>query len=260
MADSDEIVKELESLGLGKTEARLYLAGLSFPQSVSVPELQKQTDLKRPTIYHNLNLLMSRGLVSKVESLNKTLYIFSPPAQLERNVEAEVRDAKAKMKTLARLSKQLEELQPNIGQVSVRHFEGIQGIKTVVDMALFCKTPKWQVIAPADNFFSQFDERYASYYLITRKRHGIKSKTLWEKPIGGGRPLSKEELIERNPRYLPKSMQGQFSTTTIIFDNKVAIITSMKELSAVLVESSELSSLFSAMFEGLWEVSTKIDS
>lgn len=250
------MTNQLQSLGLGKTEAQLYIAGLAYPRGVGVQDLQKQTNLKRPTIYHNLNLLESRGLVAKVSSMNRTLYTFSPPEQLERMVEAEVRESKAKLKVLAQFQRQLEALQPIGNQTNVRHFEGILGVKTVIDMALYCKKPEWRVIAPVDNFLRQFDNNYAKYYVITRKRHGIKSKTLWEQPDPNGRPLTRQEIADRQPRYLPEVMRGQFTATTILFDNKIAIITSLQDQSAVLIESDEISALFGALFEGLWVSST----
>ena len=171
-------------------------------------------------------------------------------------VQSEVREAKAKTRVLAQVMKQPEGLRPADSNTSIRHFEGIQGIKTVVDMALFCQKPEWRIIAPVDNFFRQFDERYARYYMMTRKRHGIKTKTLWELPGPSHRPLTKQEVRERNPRFLPESMHGRFAPVTILFDNKVAIITSLKEQSAILIESNELSELFAAMFEALWDIST----
>ena len=247
---------QLQSLGLGKSEADLYIAGLAYPSGVGVQDLQKQTNLKRPTIYHNLNLLESRGLVAKVSSMNRTLYTFSPPDQLERMVEAEVRESRAKLKVLAQFQKQLEALQPIGNQTSVRHFEGILGIKTVIDMALYCKKPEWRVIAPVDNFLRQFDPQYAKYYVVTRKRHGIKSRTLWEQPDPNGRPLTKEEIADRQPRYLPDIMRGQFTATTILFDDKIAIIASLEDQSAILIESDEVGALFGALFEGLWASST----
>lgn len=252
----NKAISQLEVLGLGKTEAALYVAGLSYGHGVGVNELQKKTGLKRPTIYHNLNLLVSRGLVAKVSSLNRTLYTFSGPEQLERMVASEVREAKAKTRVLAQVLKQLEGLNSTDDSMVVRHFEGLQGVKTVVDMALFCQRPEWLILAPRDNFFRQFDERYARYYLLTRKRHGIKSRTLWENPGPESRRLTKQEIAARNPRFLPKTMHGQFTSTLILFDNKIAIISSLEEESAILIESNELNGFFTALFETLWQVST----
>lgn len=257
MIDNNLNIKvQLEALGLGSTEAQIYITGLSYGHAVSVQELQKRTALKRPTIYHNLSLLSARGLVAKVTSANKTLYMFSPPDQLERNIEDEVREAKSKLHTLASVMKQLEVVQPRAGETHVRHFEGVQGIKTVIDMALYCRAPFWRVIAPVNNIFRELDDAYSRYYVRTRKLHDIMSKTLWEGADPTGRTLTKTEIAQRQPRYLPPLMKGQFDSTIIIFDNKIAMITTMKEQSAVLIESDELTKMFTAMFEGLWASST----
>lgn len=254
---NNQLISQLETLGLHKTEAKLYIAGISFSESVSVTELKHKTGLKRPTIYHNLGLLQQRGIVAVVVSQRGNRYIFSEPTELERSIHDEVRQAKSKLRTLSLLMDELESLRPaeSNSAISVRHFQGEQGVKTIVDMALFCKKPEWKIIAPLNNFFREFDPAYARYYTATRKRHGIVSKTLWEKPDPAGMPLNAKELVNRQPRYLPETMIDTFSSTVILFDNKIAIIASVKEQSAVLLESEEFYKLFSALFDGLWNIS-----
>ena len=204
---------------------------------------------------------MGRGLVAKVAAMGGGSYTFLPPTQLERNIEAEVRAVRAKLQTLAQVSKLVEETtRTSSRQTLVQHFEGLQGVKTAVDMALFCSNPNWKVIAPIDNVFSQLDDRYAKYYIVTRKRHGIKAKTLWEAPDPEGRPLSRQEVADRQPRYLPQTMRGAFQSTTIIFDNKVVLLSSTNELSAIVIQSDEYSQLFNALFDGLWSASTPYGS
>lgn len=245
----------LQDLGLSKSEAIIYLAGVSYARPVGVQELQKRTSIKRPTIYHNIHLLESRGLVAKAVSYGRTLYTFQSPDHLEHLVQADIRAAKQKLRTVAQLSQELKGLGVS-ESTAVRHFEGIEGIKAVVDMALYCKNPEWLILAPTVNFFSEFDEAFSRYYLVTRRRHNIISKTLWEKPKDDGRSLSTQEIAERNPRYLPTSMHGKFTATAIAFDDKLAIITSMQEQSAVFIESPEVSAMFRTMFETLYEIST----
>jgi hypothetical protein len=46
----------------------------------------------------------------------------------------------------------------------------------------------------------------------------------------------------------------------IIFDDKVAIISSLSGLSAILITSQELSGFFRTIFEGLWSVSDEYDT
>lgn len=251
----NEVTSKLNTLGLSETEAKLYQVGLAHIHSTGVIQLQKQTGLKRPTIYHALDTLMTKGLVAKVAAANRQLYSFTPPSQLERLMEAEILQAQRKLKLAVQLVPTLENLQIESGGTIVSHYEGTEGVKAVIDIALFCKVPKWDILSPKKNFFSEFDNRYSIYYLNTRRRHKITSRSLWEK-VEGGRPLTKTEIIERQPRYLPKVMLGKFASTVIIFDDKVAIISSLKSLSAVLITSTELHDFFKAIFEGLWSIST----
>jgi len=124
----------------------------------------------------------------------------------------------------------------------------------VVEEALYARQRHWDIIAPIDNFFSQFNREYAKYFITTRQTRQITARTLWEDKTGG-RNLSHEEIKARNPRYLPINMKVKFKTVIIIFDDKVAHITSTKEMSAVLIQSQEVSDTMRAMFDGLWEVS-----
>ncbi len=260
----DELIQKLTILGLSETEAKLYQIGLGHGNSVGVIELQKQTSLKRPTIYHALDTLMAKGLVAKVAAQNRQLYSFTPPSQLQRLAQSQVLESQRKYKLAIELEPLLNNLQIEAGSTVVSHYEGIEGIKAVVDIALYCKSATWDILAPRKNFFSEFDDRYSKYYLSTRKRHGITTRSLWERTDGEigafpSRPLSTEEQKKRNPRYLPQVMHGRFSSSMIIFDDKVAILSSLKDCAAILITSQEISDFFRTIFEGLWSVSDPYD-
>lgn len=263
--DKDTTAK-LGLLGLSQTEAKIYLAGLGSGHTIGVIQLQKITALKRPTIYHALETLAAKGLVAKVVAANRQLFSFTPPAQLQRLVETEMVETQRKLRLAVQLEPLLTNLVVDAGATMVSHYEGVEGVKAVIDMALFCKVPKWDILAPRRNFFSEFDKRYSSYYLSTRRRHGITSRSLWEMTADGkylspsGRALSRAEIAERQPRYLPAVMHGKFTSTLILFDDRVAIISSLQNLSAILITSAELHDFFAAMFEGLWSMSTTYQS
>ncbi|MEK7620845.1 MAG: hypothetical protein AAB395_00635, partial [Patescibacteria group bacterium] len=58
-----------------------------------------------------------------------------------------------------------------------------------------------------------------------------------------------------NPRYLPSKFQGKFNTVIIIFDDKVAYVSSLKNSESLLIQSSDLTSTMQVMFDALWRVS-----
>ncbi|MFZ2193265.1 MAG: helix-turn-helix domain-containing protein [Candidatus Moraniibacteriota bacterium] len=243
----------LQKMGLTDTEIEIYLRGLSY-DSIGVKELEKTTRINRTTIYHALNTLIQKGLASKRESGTGAKLIFSmtSPENIKKFFDREIRllqERKQEIESVIPLL--LDRVKQKEDTFKVSHFEGIEGIKLVVEEALYCRSRQWNIIAPKKNFFSEFDSSYARYYLKTRKENNIQSRSLWEY-VSDAKSLTPEDMRERNPRYLPKIMQGRFQSVIIIFDDKVAFITSIKNISAVLIQSNEINETMSAMFEGLW--------
>lgn len=239
----------LASLGLTKTETAVYRAGLILSPA-SATELARKTGIKRPTVYHALETLMLKGLAAKKGSGARLAFTMSEPARLKSLVDREI-DALERRKTA------IDELVPFLtkhaspAKVDVAHYEGLAGVKAVVEEALYCRSKRWEIVAPKENFFAQFDRAYARYFLETRDRRGIVARSLWER----GLPrhiLSERELKQRNPRWLPDAMKGAFRSLIILFDDKVAIISSYDALSAILIRSDEINATFTAMFEALW--------
>ncbi|HEU0051284.1 MAG TPA: helix-turn-helix domain-containing protein [Patescibacteria group bacterium] len=247
----------LTSLGLTATESAIYLAGLSRP-SIDVQTLATQTRLKRPTIYHALETLIQKGLASKHGTARSLVFMMTSPERLRRVIDEDIDRLEERKQQIDHLLPILQAYLPNgdVNAIKVMQYDGISGIKTVVEEALYCRTRSWDILAPRKNFFSEFDKNYSKYYLETRRVRQIKTRSLWEYGTGEGeRPLSDAEIAERNPRYLPKQMQGRFESVVILFDEKVAIISSLRAMSAILIDSPEIHRLMAAMFEGLWNVS-----
>ncbi len=250
----DDFNTTLVSLGLTETEAALYLAGIRYP-SVGVHELVKETGIKRPTVYHALGTLKSKGLSAEHGTGGKLKFVMCPPEQLMKLVKDKRNDLDKQEEVLNQFIPFLKQVGLTEDVFTTAQYEGIEGIKTAVDIALYCKSRTWEIIAPVKNFFSEFDKEYAQYYLHTRKRKGITSRTLWEEEMRPGRKLTPEDAYQRKPRIMPKSMHGKLKSVLIIFDDKVAIISSLEKLSAVVITSQEVHDMFSAMFNGLWEIS-----
>jgi predicted transcriptional regulator len=255
MQDIESILSEL---GLTQTETSVYLAGLAR-SSIGVQELVIGTRIKRPTVYHALETLMQKGLVSKHGTARRLEFVMTKPRQFEHLVDREIgRLQEQKQKIISALPLLEARLSSEAGNgVKVSQFDGIDGVKTVVEEALYCKSHRWDILAPRRNFFSDFDPAYRNYFLKTREDRGIVARSLWEKGTAEyDRLLTADEIKRRNPRYLPEALHGKFESLVILFDNKAAIITSLKAHSAILIESEETHRLLSAMFEGLWTVAT----
>lgn len=247
----EQIKTILKNIGLTATETSIYLAGLDFP-ALGVKELEKITGIKRTTIYHALNTLMQKGLAANKGTPTRLAFIMTDPKDIKRLIVSQIQVLQDQQKELDKILPLLQQKNgKKLSQSNVLHYQGIAGIKLVVEEALYCKTRHWDIIAPVKNFFSEFDKKYADYFIKTRQTRQITARSLWEKNPGR-RALTPDEIKDRNPRYLPQIMRGQFKSVIIIFDDKVAIISSFDELSAILIQSPEIHDLFKAMFEGLW--------
>lgn len=253
------IATYLESIGLSKTESQLYISGLKTPSTID--DLIKNTSIKRSTAYHAMKTLETKGLVSPGRENGRLLFTMTPPENIVSFLDNQSKELERKQVELDRLLPLFP--LPHASKTSsyrVEHYESIEGIKKVVDAALDCKTPEWRIIAPKQNFFSDYDQDYARYYLTKRQAHKIKAKTLWEAPVEGknsGR-LTLRDIVTREPRYLPSKFRGQFSAVIIIFDDKVAYISSLKNSESLLLQSSDFSSTMRVMFDALWEASKDV--
>lgn len=253
MAQIDEL---LASVGLTSTETAIYQAGLGFP-SVSVQELLKQTRIKRPTIYHALETLMEKGLVAKRGTGSRLQFVMSAPDRLHHLIDQKISLLEQQKTSLDAVLPLLAKRGAPSDHVESAQYDGIEGVKTVVEEAIYCRSGHWDILAPRKNFFYEFDKAYADYFLAARKSHGITSRSLWEEDPNR-RVLSAAELRERQPRILPKSMHGRFKDVIILFDDKVAFVSSLETATAVVIQSREVHETMLAMFDVLWDASTKM--
>lgn len=251
-----DIQSILSELGLSRTEIDVYLAGLARP-SIGVHELVTGTRIKRPTVYHAIETLMQKGLVSKHGTARRLEFVMTKPRQFEHLVDREIGKLQERKQKIISALPMLEArlFAESANGVRVSQFDGIDGVKTVVEEALYCKSRHWDILAPRKNFFSDFEPAYRKYFLQTREQRGIVARSLWERGTAErDRLLTSDEIRRRNPRYLPESLHGKFESVVILFDNKAAIITSLEAHSAILIESEEVRRLLSTMFEGLWSM------
>lgn len=249
------IRERLQDLGLTPTEATIYLAGQKRA-GIDVQALVQETGLKRPTIYHALETLVQKGLVAKSGTEKKRLFVMASPERLGGYLDTQIQQLTSKKALLGELSGLLAAKEsPSMG-IRTEQYDGIQGVKTVLEEALYCKSRAWSLIAPAHNILTDMDPEYQRYYLNQRSIREIRTRTLWEKKAASSKQgLSPADLALRHPRYLPKALQGRFPSMVILFDDKIAFFGTKEAPSALLITSPELHALVLAMFDGIWAVS-----
>lgn len=253
-----DITTFLDQMGLTPTETSLYITGLQFgPQTTT--EIAKRTGIKRTTAHSALLSLAQKGLVGIHTQTDTNYYTMKDPTLFERGFVEKIDDLKKQQLDFINLLPLFDDLtQQKATTTEVATYNGFEGVKTVVDTALYCASRTWKIIAPERNFFSESSKEYAEYFIKVRKQRGIKAQSLWEPSFVQKRTFDKTAFEFRNPRVLSKTLEGKFKNTIIIFDNSVAFIGSSKEASAVLIRSAEISNTMEVFFDGLWENSKPI--
>ncbi len=255
--DMKELATLLGELGLTATETKLYLIGHNGTgKHKTALDYSRATGIKRPTVYHALFSLEEKGLMAERKISGKTFFIPAQPEELQKLTDRKKEILEKQALALQAFLPLLKKKSPGEVLPECVSFIGAEGVKTVFGHAFGAKDKKWLVIAPYNNFLRDHDPAFAEYYKKSRHYYGITARVLWEPDQTGGRMLSDIELKRLTPRIMPESMRGRFQSQFRIFDDKIMIVSPAKDPFALLITSRDISEMFRAMFETIWNVST----
>lgn len=241
--------KILKKVGLSDSEVKVYIAGLSIGPS-SAEDIARRAEIKRPLVYHTLQLLEQKGLVSKLGTKRGKLFTMEPPKQLDQLLKHKHREIDLIQDKLVRAKSELNQIIPTPSQPSkIRFYEGMSGVKTVAEDTLTAKTI--YAMVSIENVLSLIDKEFIKYWMQERQNRKIVSKTIWSKYEAG--LLADSELQEL--KIAPKSLN--LTSTVLIYDNKVAIFPSSRDLSAFVIENEAFAITQKSLFEEIWNISTK---
>lgn len=249
----------LKKLGLSESEITVYIA-LTATGALTVRELIKQTGLKRPTTYYALRQLESQGLAHKTGHQGVERFQAEDPKHLVTLLEIRKQE-------LSALETEIESIIPEL-TVGVQAPEAIPGVsfyegeiamKQVIMDTLYCRRKHIDSIAPSDNFFWQVGQDFSGAYIKERVARGITTRNLWEKPL---KPdiMTKTYKGRSEVRILPTVMHGRFKSTVFLYDNCVMYVSSKRTGYVLVVKSQEHYDTMQALYDGLWESSTKIST
>lgn len=240
---------ELQKILLNEKEAELYLAALELGPT-SIQNLTKKSGIKRSTIYDLLRNLKGMGLISETTKGKRKLIVASDPEVLKRTL-------KDKEKLLGEIMPELRSL-VNVGFVKPRimFFEGRDGLREIWRDTLKIKSKMTFWISPVQDLIETVGEEFVYNYIEERAKKGIwiKSIHVTQKQVPTYKylnPITYERTL-RQVRFTPKEINIQ--NTIIIYDNKVAIISTRKEGFGFVVESADYAISMMAFYDLLWNI------
>lgn len=242
-----ENIKEvLETIGLNRKEAGLYMAALNYSDA-PMSKLAKQAGIKRSTAYQIFKGLEKRGIMGSFKMRGGMHFAAMSPDFLYSLRKKELGDLAAALPQLKALEKK-KGARPKLS-----YFEGQEGYRLAIEDSLKKPGNFLRHIGSLTESHETLGEEYdMNYYVPARVRQKISIRCLWTadtKPNIKGRDHRKEL---REIRFLPE--QYKWKGTTLIYDNKIVILSGAEEMMTVVIESETIAEAETQRFDLLWEL------
>lgn len=254
-AEQDNFIRSaLSTLGLNEKEIKVYLVILELgPQAASI--IARRAGLKRSDIYNQISLLERKGLITRFSKYGVNFFSPSPLSKLTSILEKHRRSLKNAQYYLKQVLPSL--LLLNQGKLKnpprVHFYEGPKGIIELYSRSLESKGGNLISISSLSNLDNDTTKIYdQQYYVPTRKKRGIFLRHLVFNTLHNRKLWSGDKTNFRETRFLPKNFP---LTDTLItaYDDEMILVSLKLPYFGVLIESPEITQMFKAMFEIIWE-------
>ncbi len=242
--------KALINAGLNEKQARVYLACLASG-GAKVPEIARRAELKRSTTYGIIDELVRMGIIRSGARAQSKIFIGEEP----RSILALLEDRK----------KEFEKALPHLEGLFATHqlrphinfFEGKEGIKRIYEDTLRCRSKKLLQIVRVRDFIDFPGGDFSKEYIRRRAEKGVIAYALHPKSgdIHDTTYGEHSERWKRYVRYLPPDMF--YASMIMIYDNKVAMISTRAANFGFIIESKEFTNTLRAYFEFMWGIGSK---
>lgn len=241
---------DLIKAGLTQKQSKIYLACLELGRS-TIPKIAKASELKRTTAYGIIDELETLGLIRSVNTGKTKIYEAKKPEKLLDLLEVKKHSLNAALPGLTELF-ETHNIRPQID-----FFQGPEGLKNIYEDILNSGAKKVLQIVKNTELQNQGLDSYSIDYVKRRVEKGIiafdlhpKSGALYTPQRG-----TTSEKYKRYVRYLPPEV---FSAAMIvIYENKIAMISTQKENFGFILQSKEFSSTMRSFFEFMWKLGSK---
>ena len=249
----EKIKSALRRLDMSVPEQKIYLSLLTEGRATA-RVLAARTSITRPSVYDQLKSLRTLGLVIELEIEGKTHFAAADIKNLDALLADKIdhlsqgRDFLAD--ALPSLLESLETVAPKL-----RFFEGEEGLKQLLKDIMWHDKTILQIFWNHESICEVYDSKFLTWFDDRRSQRQLAVHSLW--PFDTNKNTSplfsslKSDQRKRLPKINPTKM------SYIIYDKKVAFISSTAEAFGFIVESKEFSEVQKLQFEMMWQSGKK---
>ena len=250
-----EFTNEITSAGLSKDQAVVYETLLKLgeaPASIITKTIPVSVSLSRPLVYKVLSEISELGLVQRHEIDGKvTIFSAEHPFQLKELIARRTEELEiAKTSLDASLGKLLSTFNLLSGKPGVRFFEGISGIRDVINDALTSTTEIYSYIDI--DMVEKTVPNISKEFAHERVRLGIKKKNIGIDTPENRKYLDNFEYTEVTEERLIAWPTGTFGTVMQIYDGKISYVTLTDPKIGVIIADPHIYAMHRSLFEVTW--------
>lgn len=240
-------------LGLNLNEARVYLSLIQNAKATA-STIIKHLGVHRNIVYDNLDKLSEKGLVSFVIEKGKRIYFPKDPSTIIDYLNQEKEQVNKKIVLANKLTKQLEQELNTHSQSGVELFQGIQGIKRVLELTLKNTNSTRYVIGISNYSTEVLGKTYWNNY--NKKTQDKKIKNILLLNPDYNETTSMIKTHKNTIRILPNKASQKVEIN--LFDKKVALIVYSTKPTAVLIQDEHIYQTYLLQFNQLWQASSNL--
>jgi len=244
--------QQLQKLGLTKGESKVYEALLTTGISTVGPVLKK-SGVAYSKIYHILNRLIDKGLVSFILKEKTKYFSAVEPTRIREYIEKQEQQLNENKDMFERLLPEIEKLRLSVGKKEEAEvFMGEKGLMTAyenllknsdkTDIGIFFYVHDSVHYKNAEKFYSK------SWQII--KKFGNKWNGV------ANQEFRKVKLVKMYPSFVEQRyVSFPLPSNIDVIRNKVLITIWRNEPIGILIESQELAENLRKYFEAVWKTS-----
>ncbi len=236
---------------LTEREQRVFFA-LQKLHSGTVQEISTETLINRTALYHTLNILKDKGLVTELKRNYTTIF------QALSLTDFEIW-SKQKLATLQReigeIQTQIRKEVPSQSNLysQIRYYEGFAAVKNLYYNTLRDNDEK-EILAITDysKAYGTMNDFFEKEYFPDRVEKGIKVKSLLSKSPLGKRDVSRKKELLREMKF--SDIFKDFGIEINIVNDKLIIVSfDEKKPMGIMIKNPIIAEAFRRIFNFVWE-------
>jgi sugar-specific transcriptional regulator TrmB len=236
---------ELQQIGLTEKEAKVYLAALTLGKA-SAQKIAKKADLKRPTTYFTIDLLMEKGLMSSVHEGKKQFFMAENPDRLIDVFHKREDELKRQGEKLKDVIPDLKKLRPKGDGPVVKYYTGKEGAKAMVkNLHEHAEEQVW-IAYPSDTVWSLFTEEEREEMRFTRNKKVLKVNAFYTSSTN---VVESTDSIKRVRLKDKEALPADIA----VYGDIVRLTSFEDEVVGVVVENKDIADSLRTLFKLAWE-------